>query len=95
MEANTHAISEVNGLVESEEGMAPFFVTKPSVQRLVEGRAVAFECQIGGSPQPHVYWKKAGVPLSNGFRYARCLTADSLTLYSKGCLAVPGSFLSL
>nr|XP_023685183.1 titin-like isoform X1 [Paramormyrops kingsleyae]XP_023685184.1 titin-like isoform X1 [Paramormyrops kingsleyae] len=69
MEAKTHAISEVNGLVESEEGMAPFFVTKPSVQRLVEGRAVDFECQIGGSPQPHIYWKKAGVPLSNGFRH--------------------------
>lgn len=59
---------EVTAPAETGEGVAPFFIRKLTVQKLVEGGRVIFECQIGGNPKPHIYWKKAGVPLSTGYR---------------------------
>lgn len=65
--------------VETVAAAAPFFVRKPTVQKLVEGGSVVFECQIGGSPKPHIYWKKSGVPLTTGYRYK--FGAIRVTLY--------------
>lgn len=62
--AEVTAAEEVSG-----EAAAPFFIRKPTVQKLIEGGCVIFECQVGGNPKPHVYWKKAGLPLTTGYRY--------------------------
>ncbi|XP_034092914.1 titin-like, partial [Gymnodraco acuticeps] len=48
---------------------APVFLRKPSIQKLEEGGSVVFDCKVGGSPKPHVIWKKGGVPLTTGYRY--------------------------
>ena len=60
-------MSEVSAVAETVEA-APFFVKKPTVQKLVEGGRVVFECQIGGSHKPNIIWKKTGVPLTTGYR---------------------------
>uniref|UniRef100_A0A3Q3DI65 Ig-like domain-containing protein n=1 Tax=Hippocampus comes TaxID=109280 RepID=A0A3Q3DI65_HIPCM len=56
--------SQVSAVEPESRAVAPFFVKTPGVQKLVEGASVVFRCQVGGSPAPHVIWKKGGVPLT-------------------------------
>ncbi|OCT61204.1 hypothetical protein XELAEV_18047227mg [Xenopus laevis] len=62
---------------ETGEGIAPFFIRKPTMQKLVEGGKVVFDCQIGGNPKPHIYWKKASVSLNTGYRYKVAYNKES------------------
>ncbi|XP_051566259.1 titin-like [Myxocyprinus asiaticus] len=75
IEAKEDTMSQVS--VDTGTPAAPFFVKKPVVQKLVEGGSVVFECQIGGSPKPHIYWKKSGVPLTTGYRYIVSYNKDT------------------
>ncbi|XP_010785200.1 palladin [Notothenia coriiceps] len=63
--------------VMSGEVAPPSFIREPSAQKLVEGGAVVFECQVAGSPRPHIIWKKGGVPLTTGYRYKVAYRKDT------------------
>lgn len=71
MESKDVVMTEISVAAEevTGEAVAPFFIRKPTIQKLTEGGSVIFECQVGGNPKPHVYWKKAGLPLTSGYRY--------------------------
>ncbi|KAL7882204.1 hypothetical protein AOLI_G00090530 [Acnodon oligacanthus] len=79
IESKGAAISEVTAVesVEAGAAAAPFFIRKPVTQKLVEGGSIVFDCQIGGSPKPHIYWKKNGVPLTTGYRYRVSYNKDT------------------
>ncbi|MCI4378776.1 hypothetical protein PGIGA_G00219550 [Pangasianodon gigas] len=76
-EVATSEVRVVSETVEAGAAAGPFFVRKPVSQKLVEGGSVVFVCQIGGSPKPHICWKKNGVPLTSGYRYRVSYNKDT------------------
>lgn len=72
-----------------EDAALPFFIKRPSVQRLLEGGRVVFECQLGGSPKPHVVWKKGGVPLLTGYRCVICQVCQTGTTWTSSGVGRP------
>lgn len=77
----TSEVRVVSETVEAGPAAAPFFVRKLVSQKLVEGGSIVFVCQIGGSPKPHIYWKKNGVLLTSGYRYLQVTTPKTISLY--------------
>uniref|UniRef100_A0A8C7EH21 Ig-like domain-containing protein n=1 Tax=Nothoprocta perdicaria TaxID=30464 RepID=A0A8C7EH21_NOTPE len=75
MEDVSIAAEEVSG-----EAIPPFFIRKPVVHKLIEGGSIIFECQVGGNPKPHVYWRKGGVPLTTERYHMEVLQDGSASL---------------
>ena len=44
------------GSIAGDKSSAPRFVQKPQLRQEDEGNRLIFECELGGFPQPEVFW---------------------------------------
>ena len=57
------------GSIAGDKSSAPRFVQKPQLRQEDEGNRLIFECELGGFPQPDVFW----------FREDKQITVDQRT----------------
>ncbi|KAI9534601.1 hypothetical protein NQZ68_012834 [Dissostichus eleginoides] len=65
---------------EPQDGVQPWFITKPKAVRAVQGQHVLLSCAVAGDPFPGCTWARAGRPLTSGGDYELLQKEDVISL---------------
>ena len=79
-----------------QDGIAPNFITKPSIRSEADGKRLCFECKIKADPEPELFWYRDNTQIHDKGRnliycdklgdnmFFACLEIDDVTMEDAG-----------